>query len=1105
MILRNIKKNTLVRCWFLLCIVFLFTIISTEIIYTQQKDIKFELFNIENGLPDNKTNVLFQDSFGFLWLGTDNGLARYDGYEFIIFKPDPSDTNAISDRFITAIAEDYRNNIWIGTRNGGVNEYLRDEESFTQHNDKIFENESGISKHITYILSSTIDTSVMWIGTHGHGLIRINLLNKEYIKYRNNPFNTNSLASDFITSVVECEDDPTILWVGTIPNQELGQIGGLVRFDITDNVFKSFIHDNDDSLSINNNYIKNIYKDNAGNLWIATDNGICSFNRRFFIAFRYKSDTENKNSLSSNSVFSIFEDNARLLWIGTSDGLNIYDKSKNLFVHYKYTPSSDNTISDNIINDIYEDRSGILWVATNNGLNKLNRSIRNFPHYKNNPVKSNSLSNNIVYSFFKDNSENLWVGTRQGLNKININKERYKHFYSDPQSINTLSSNIIFTLYQSPGNTDELWVGTANGLNLFNLKTNSFTHFLPDPKNSNSLSHKSVIPIYEDSNGLLWIGTYGGGLNKYDKNTGIFTHYKSIAYDNTSISSNRVTAICEDDKGYLWIGTYGGGLNKFNPFGNTFERISLDPMDPNSIEYDIIDIYKDSKNRIWIGTNNLGLYQLNTENSKLIDFFTERDGLPYNGVRGIIEDHDGSLWISTERGLSKLNPETKEYINYDVDDGLQSNKFLNKSAYRDDKGRLYFGGDNGFNAFFPQRVKNPYPPETVITEFRLFNKPIMPGPDSPLTKNIIKTNIINLSYDENDISFGFVGIHFNRPSRNRYSYKLEPYEEDWREVEVQRTATYTNLSPGSYSFKVRSANSDGVWDNNYELITIIIGSPIWLRWYALALYLIVIGGFLFGVRQLINERTNQKIQVKEAKLKLKTIEAEARAVKAENERKTHELEEARKLQLSMLPNKIPELTNLEIAVYMKPATEVGGDYYDIHVNQEGILTAVIGDATGHGLKAGTMVSVMKGLFCSDAHQIDIKSFLEKCSIAIKHMNLWNLYMALTILKIKEYEMEISSAGMPPIYLYRKDNNTLEKILLKAMPLGAFEDFEYTVKRINLSPGDTVILMTDGLPELFNNNKEMLNYSQIEDLLKKNNDKSPNKIIDDLVQLGDNWR
>jgi serine phosphatase RsbU (regulator of sigma subunit) len=372
-------------------------------------------------------------------------------------------------------------------------------------------------------------------------------------------------------------------------------------------------------------------------------------------------------------------------------------------------------------------------------------------------------------------------------------------------------------------------------------------------------------------------------------------------------------------------------------------------------------------------------------------------------------------------------------------------------------------------------------------------------------------NKIELSYSQNDIIFNYVGIHFRNPKRNKYKYRLEPYDNDWKNDGILRSARYTNLDPGEYTFKVIAANSDGVWSKKYASINISILPPWWKTYWAYSFYILFVIGLLYSVRKFELNRQKKNTEIKESKLKAeaaesqaKAAEAQAKVIQAENERKTKELEEARQLQLSMLPKTIPSLPYLDIAVYMKTATEVGGDYYDFNVGLDGTLTVAIGDATGHGMQAGTIVSMAKALFASGSSKLDMKTYFNQSSDALKQIELGRLMMAFMMIKIYDHKLEICNAGMPPLFIYRKQSKQVEEIMLKGMPLGALKNFPYEIIKTEISTGDTFLLLSDGLPELKNKSNNQYGYERVRESFGRTAEKQPEEIITYLKNEDSQW-
>jgi serine phosphatase RsbU (regulator of sigma subunit) len=522
------------------------------------------------------------------------------------------------------------------------------------------------------------------------------------------------------------------------------------------------------------------------------------------------------------------------------------------------------------------------------------------------------------------------------------------------------------------------------------------------------------------------------------------------------------------------------------------------------------DIFEDREGIFWLATSR-GLNRFDPQ-TELFQVFHERDGLPSDQIRAIAEDAEGNLWLSSVNGITRFekisNSNKPLFINYDVQDGLQGYEFFWNSVYQYKDGELIFGGRNGLNAFYPGSVSHTAP-KVILSDLSISNQVIRPGKDeAPINKVIMDTDEIELSYDQNDLSFAFATLHFSRPAKNKVSYRLEGYQNEWISND-RRYVSYTNLDPGRYTFWVQGISGDGIPAKAEASLKITINRPWWTTTWAYIMYGLFLVGGVFAVdrtqRYRLTLRERNRAQIREAELRAQAAEAESKALQIEHERKTHELEEARNLQLSLLPEKLPELPNLDIAVYMKTATEVGGDYYDFNISADGTLSIALGDATGHGMRAGTMVTLMKGLFSADSGRMDIDAFFRQSSDTIKDLRFGRVMMAFTLIKIKENRMLFSSAGMPPAYIYRPSTLKMDELSLNGMPLGAMKEFDYKVIQDKLEQGDTLLLLSDGLPELKNPGGESFDYSRVEKIFRDVADEAPQAIIDRLVDAGEMWR
>jgi ligand-binding sensor domain-containing protein/serine phosphatase RsbU (regulator of sigma subunit) len=1024
-----------------------FLFFSLEIF--SQGNIAFNHLTVNDGLSQSSVTCIFQDRKGFMWFGTQDGLNRYDGYKFKVFKNIPNDTTSLTDNFIFSIIEDESGILYIETQSGNIHKYNSAAETFN------------------VIVKDDIDISKSKVSTVGAALLE---------------------ASG-------------VKWVGGASRGT-----GLERIDTKTGKSKTFKHNPADPSSLINDKVYSIYRDKKGNLWIGTFDGLDKLDEKTGKFIHFRNDPKNSNSLPDNWVWPIYEDSRGNLWIGTvRGGVSKFNPESNTYINYGNDSDDPASINDNFIFSIYEDRSGVIWFGTNTGgVNYFHSASQVFKRFINAPKNKNSLSDNAILSINADREGNYWIGTREGgLDKFDYSKKTFTNYSHNPSNLNSLINNSVLAITEDRSGI--IWLGTfSSGMNSFDPKTNIFKRYVNNPADPNSLSDNRVYDILEDKEGFVWIGTYGGGLNKLDKSSGKFTIYKHDEKNSSSLSSNSVWTIAEDNEGMLWLGTFGGGLNLFDRTKQTFANFKNDPNDPASLGDDnIIRVFKDSKNNMWFGTTK-GLCRYYRD-SKKFKTYREKDGLANDFVYGIVEDNNGNLWLSTNSGLSKFDPQKETFKNYYTEDGLLGNEFNQNAFAKDFKtGRLLFGGPNGLNIFNPDDLKeNDYLPPIVFTNYLRYNTDDEEG--KPIfEKGISERDSIVLTYKDNIVTIDFAALSFYNNYKNQYRYMLEGFNENWIQLGNNHTITFTNLSPGDYKLRVIGSNNDGVWNENGTTLFIQVQPPWWRTNLAYAIYGILFLGLLFGLRKFELDRREQKSRIRESALRIKATEAEKRALEIENERKTKELDDARKLQLSMLPKELPQLPNLEIAAFMRTATEVGGDYYDFMIQDDGVLDVAFGDATGHGLQAGTMVTLMKGFFTADSSKLGLTEFMSHCSRVIKDIKLGRILMSFSYLKIENDQLQISSAGMPPIYYHHKDKNEVEEIIIQGMPLGAMRNASYNIMHKELKSGDTILLLTDGLPEQMNEMEEMFDYSRVKKHFNDIVENSPGKIIEKLVEAGDSW-
>jgi two-component system, sensor histidine kinase ChiS len=827
----------------LICLIFITLPASAQIV-----DITFQHLSLKEGLSQSTVNCIVQDHRGFLWFGTQDGLNQYDGYQFTVYRHDPSDPYSLSHNEVFALHEDRHGTLWIGTRNG-LNRFDREQGQFEHYYHD--PNQSNSLSHNTIWSIFEDKEGVLWIGTKGGGLNQFVPQDNHFVSFRHDPNQPNSLSHDVVWPIYE--DKRGTLWIGT-------DGGGLNAFDPQREQFTTYLPDpqEPDSLA---NVIPAIYEDQMGQFWIGTLGGLYHFDRTKKTFVRYAHEPHNPHSLNDDSVWGISEDGLGNLWIATDGGgLNQFIRQKNKFIPFQHDPDEVNSLSHDAVLSIYKDNVGTIWLGTGGGgVNLFNREQQKFAHYFHDSKNPNSLNNNMILSIETDRKGQLWVGTQGGgLNQFDPAREKVTHYLHDPEQPNSLTDNTVSAIVEDK--TGRVWVGTyGGGLNQFQPQTGQFISYRHDPKKPGSLLSDYILSIYEDRFQSLWIGTREG-LDQFDPATETFVHYTHDPNKADSLSDNYISVIYEDTEGLLWIGTQGGGLNRFNRKQKQFIRYTHEPNNANSLSHnEISSLYADQAGQLWIGTYGGGLNRFDHVNSHF-RVYREKQGLANDVIYRILGDPQGHLWLSSNKGLSKFNPTTEHFRHYDVLDGLQSNEF-NAVAHKSRQGEMFFGGINGFNAFYPQHVKdNPAIPPIVITDFKLFNKSVALGPNSPLQQHISTTQEITLSYKQSFFSFEFAALNFLQPTKNEYAYKLKGLDQEWNQIGTQRRANYTNVPHGTYEFHVKGSNNDKVWNETGTTLKIIIPPPPWKTWWAYTLYVITLLAIILNYIRTQKRKLREKQQ-----------------------------------------------------------------------------------------------------------------------------------------------------------------------------------------------------------------------------------------------------
>jgi len=798
-------KNYLYPFYFRLSFLIFTFLFLKSTSFAQQQNFKFEHITTEQGLTSNSISVILQDKQGFLWIGTRNGLNKYNGYDITIYRYDPENPNSLRDNVIESIYEDRFGIIWLGTQNGWLEQYNPKLNGF-----KHFK----ITPHILSLFEDS--KGEFWIGTQEKGLFRFN---------RSTGETELVWVGKYFRSIIE--DNKGFLWVSS-PQEGIG------KYNREQDQFEIYKKDFP---------VTSLVEYRPGLFFLGTaGEGLIQYNLQTTEETICKHDPQNSNSISSDQITTVYKDQKNVLWIGTVDGgLNRFDPQTNQFVRFQKDPADPGSINDNQVVSIYQDRSGILWIGTPfGGLNKLNINENNFKHYCNIPNNSNSLNHNVVNTILEDQLGNLWIGTfGGGLDRYDRDNEKWFHYSNDSQNPNSLSDDVVFSIYED--NSGKIWIGTDEGLDLFNEENDQFIHFpfhRPndmiettsgdfliaatrglfkfDPTEEQPFTliregHSWKISLLEDKQGNIWVGSSGDGVERFNPSTGEWQLFQHDSSDASSLSNEFVESILEDKSGKLWYAT-GGGLNRFDPETETFTS------------------------------------------------YWQKDGLDNDWVKSVIEDDQGHFWLSTDGGISRFDPKTEIFKNYSTDK-LSNHSYRRGAYFQSETGKIFFGGSNGFNSFFPEQIKdNPHPPPFVLTKFSLFNQDVK--------EDIQENENIKLPYDQNFISFDFAALDFIAPEKNQYAYKMESIDEDWVQIGSRRHVDFPDLKPGDYTFRAIGSNNDGLWNEKGASFRIRITPPFWQTlWFKgfiiLSILISIYSGYKIRVRKMETKRKELEERVEE--------------------------------------------------------------------------------------------------------------------------------------------------------------------------------------------------------------------------------------------------
>lgn len=826
----------------------------------QRRRILFTNLTSDDGLTGGAVRAIVQDRQGFIWIGTENGLDRYDGYELRHYRHETGDPDSLSGNDISTLHLDSRNQLWIGTGSSGLNRLDTFSEKITRYRHDGDDPNSLNHDAVTCVLEDC--TGTIWIGTKA-GLTLFDSKTGRSERFANRDNVTGTLRTDFVTSLHE--DGDARLWMGTIDGSlclfksdtrtfepvwrtgvEIGAIcsdgkgsiwaatlgDGLHLYDPESKAARRFTHTpgDPDSIIASRN-VHTVFCDGNGDIWAGTAKGLCFFNSAIGSFKTYRNDALDDRSLTDDDVFSIYEDGKNVLWIGTRHGgISRFFLDRYWFCNVRSGPGTGSRLSHDSVWGMHEDASGAIWVGSESGLNRFDPVTAELTANPLEPKLAAELEEDFVYLVHEDGKGRLWIGTRGGgLKRIDRDRKELISFRHDPENPGSIGGNNISAIEES--RNGDIWIAAQGaGLSRFDEQTGAFIHHRPKPGVPLSSSLRLITDIHEDRRGRLWIGTAIGGLCIFDPSAGQFAPHHELANVNGVLKSRHVSAVAEDAGGLLWIGTIGGGL-----------------------------------------------YHINPATGAVTNFTVTTSALLNSDIYGIVQDEAKLIWVSTANGIARFDPVSNTFRNFDAADGLQGPAFHAKSFLKDRRGRLYFGGANGFNIIDPSHLPlERQPQRAILTGLELFGERVLPSPDGVLEKPLALTDVLTLPYDKRSrMALTFATLHYAMPHNSRFRFRLEGLETDWTLAGKEHRASYTGLIPGNYTFNVQSSLDGENWNQDSASIQIRITPPWYQTWWARLIFIAITIGAGFGIIMIRLRAHSEKIRREQERLQGERNKAEA--------------------------------------------------------------------------------------------------------------------------------------------------------------------------------------------------------------------------------------
>jgi len=1048
----------------LLAIVIIMNLSTPFMGHTQNlSDFIFEKYSIKNGMSQSSANCLFQDKLGYIWVGSQAGLDRFDGYHFKQYNHDLKNEFSRAAGWVIDIKEDDKGNIWSSDTYGNIaylnriNDHWENISIYVR--DTLLKSNKSLPYRFGEGASLLVDnkSKSLWIGSRGTGLLNYDISSKKFKQYLVHPESPIKYGKQEVVNRVLSLSSAKLLVSTDI---------GLQYFDTQNHTFTK-IFNSTDSIFITQ---VNDVKINGDNIYAATKYGAFIYNTITKQSTVFKNIPNNPNTIASNLVRNIhYSQSSNFLWFNiVNKGIDVINLSNNKVIHINSSNALAYGIEGDNYSNILEDKENNIWLGTT-GILKYDPNKRKFGLLAKNFPNDFNLGFSFVWGTFVDSKGHLWLGEyapHMGIMEIDRTKNTKKRYLEDA----SLPNIRVWKFSEDSKGNFFAFCNSPNGI-LFYKKANGASNFVKlgfvkDKTNINDNSSLGVA-FLNNKNELIYTGP---------KPVIISTSSGDTSYQPITLPSNLKKGIIlarRKNENEIYV-LNDDGIFLWNELNNSAK--SLTKNIPFLREHDLYQNMQIINDQFaYISTYGNGLIKVDFEkNTK--QFLTLADGIPSLYLYDIYHDKSNNLWLSSNFGIIRYNPFTKQFRSFGPAEGVQDFEFNTFSSFQSKEGELFFGGMSGLNYFFPDSIKdNAKPPVVIIQRFSKKDTTL-------LVESINPTGDFTVKFNENTLSFDFLAFNFRDAEHNQYAYKMEGYDEDWINVGSRRFASYTNLREGTYTFRVKAANNDGIWNEEGASMVIHILPPPWRTWWAYLLYVIFSGSFIY-----LFSKYRARLQIK----------------KLENERKNSELAAAKDLQERLLPKTLPVINNLDIAGYLRTSTEVGGDYYDFFEQPDGSLYAICGDATGHGTPSGMLVSITKaGLI--GLPQMSPKDMLHELNRVVKKVDLGILRMSLNIALVKDNQITLSSAGMPPYFIYRAATNTAEEIQLSGVPLGSFNDVHFDQTTTPFNKGDILVIISDGLPEAPNLAGDLFDYQKVQNLIAQYGNSSADEVIKQLMTEADTW-